>query len=71
MSIRKGLGPGVALERPGVVVRGLPETFVIDKNGMIRYIQIGPVTVASLEKEDRADHSCAAGIVSRFAKKVR
>jgi cytochrome c biogenesis protein CcmG/thiol:disulfide interchange protein DsbE len=52
-------------------VYDVPETFAIDRNGMIRYIQIGPVTVASLEKEDRADHSCAAGILSRFAKKVR
>lgn len=30
-------------------VYGVPETFVIDKNGVIRYKQIGPVTPAVLE----------------------
>ena len=30
-------------------VYGVPETFVIDKNGTIRYKQIGPVTVEVLE----------------------
>lgn len=32
-------------------VYGVPETFVIDKNGTIRYKHIGPVTVDSLEKK--------------------
>jgi cytochrome c biogenesis protein CcmG/thiol:disulfide interchange protein DsbE len=27
----------------------VPETYVIDKNGVIRYKQIGPVTVEALE----------------------
>ena len=31
-------------------VYGVPETFVIDKNGTIRYKQIGPVTAEALEK---------------------
>ncbi|PXW91138.1 cytochrome c biogenesis protein CcmG/thiol:disulfide interchange protein DsbE [Nitrosomonas sp. Nm84] len=31
-------------------VYGVPETYVIDKNGIIRHKQIGPVTVESLEK---------------------
>ncbi|MGB8338022.1 MAG: DsbE family thiol:disulfide interchange protein [Burkholderiales bacterium] len=30
-------------------VYGVPETFVIDRNGMIRYKQIGPVTRESLQ----------------------
>ncbi len=30
-------------------VYGVPETFVIDKNGLIRYKQIGPVMAVSLE----------------------
>ena len=30
-------------------VYGVPETYVIDKNGVIRYKQIGPVTVEALE----------------------
>ena len=30
-------------------VYGVPETFVIDKNGVIRYKQIGPVTPEALE----------------------
>ena len=30
-------------------VCGVPETFVIDKSGTIRYRQIGPVTVEVLE----------------------
>jgi cytochrome c biogenesis protein CcmG/thiol:disulfide interchange protein DsbE len=32
-------------------VYGVPETFVIDKQGVIRYKQIGPVTPESLEKK--------------------
>lgn len=32
-------------------VYGVPETFVIDKNGLIRYKQIGPVTQEALEKK--------------------
>ncbi len=31
-------------------VYGVPETYVIDKNGIIRHKQIGPVTVESLER---------------------
>jgi cytochrome c biogenesis protein CcmG/thiol:disulfide interchange protein DsbE len=31
-------------------VYGVPETFVIDKQGVIRYKQIGPVTPDALEK---------------------
>jgi cytochrome c biogenesis protein CcmG/thiol:disulfide interchange protein DsbE len=31
-------------------VYGVPETFVIDKNGVIRYKRIGPVTVESLQQ---------------------
>ena len=31
-------------------VYGVPETFVIDKTGLIRYKQIGPVTAESLEQ---------------------
>lgn len=31
-------------------VYGVPETFVIDKQGTIRYKQIGPVTAAALEQ---------------------
>ncbi|TXI17515.1 MAG: redoxin domain-containing protein, partial [Nitrosomonas sp.] len=31
-------------------VYGVPETYVIDKKGIIRHKQIGPVTVDSLEK---------------------
>ena len=30
-------------------VYGVPETYVIDKNGVIRYKQIGPVTVDALK----------------------
>ena len=29
----------------------MPETFVVDKNGMIRYKQIGPITVEALEQK--------------------
>jgi cytochrome c biogenesis protein CcmG/thiol:disulfide interchange protein DsbE len=29
-------------------VYGVPETFVIDRNGVIRYKQIGPITPAAL-----------------------
>jgi len=32
-------------------VYGVPETFVIDKNGMIRYKQIGPITTEALEQK--------------------
>ena len=31
-------------------VYGVPETFVIDKEGVIRYKQIGPITAEALEK---------------------
>lgn len=31
-------------------VSGVPETFLIDKDGVVRHKEIGPVTVASLEK---------------------
>jgi cytochrome c biogenesis protein CcmG/thiol:disulfide interchange protein DsbE len=44
------------VDRDGAVgldygVYGVPETFVIDKAGVIRYKQIGPVTVEALEKK--------------------
>lgn len=32
-------------------VYGVPETFVIDKQGVIRYKQIGPVTIEALEQK--------------------
>ena len=32
-------------------VYGVPETFVIDKNGVIRYKQIGPITREALDKK--------------------
>ena len=32
-------------------VYGVPETYVIDKNGVIRYKQIGPVTVEALQNK--------------------
>ena len=32
-------------------VYGVPETFVIDRNGVIRYKQVGPVTAEVLEKK--------------------
>ncbi len=32
-------------------VYGVPETYVIDKQGIIRYKQIGPVTPKALEEE--------------------
>jgi cytochrome c biogenesis protein CcmG, thiol:disulfide interchange protein DsbE len=32
-------------------VYGVPETFVVDKNGMIRYKQIGPITPESLKEK--------------------
>ena len=32
-------------------VYGVPETYVIDKQGVIRYKQIGPVTPEALEKK--------------------
>ncbi len=31
-------------------VYGVPETFVIDKQGVIRYKQIGPITQEALDK---------------------
>ena len=31
-------------------VYGVPETYVIDKTGIIRYKQIGPITLDALEK---------------------
>ena len=34
-------------------VYGVPETFVIDKQGVIRYKQIGPITPEALEKKIR------------------
>ncbi len=39
--------------RPGIElgVYGVPETYVIDKNGVIRYKQIGPVTVEALQNK--------------------
>jgi len=32
-------------------VYGVPETFVVDKNGIIRYKQIGPLTVEALQEK--------------------
>jgi cytochrome c biogenesis protein CcmG/thiol:disulfide interchange protein DsbE len=32
-------------------VYGVPETFVVDKHGVIRYKQIGPITAEALEKK--------------------
>ncbi len=32
-------------------VYGVPETFVIDKQGVIRYKQIGPMTVEALQQK--------------------
>ena len=32
-------------------VYGVPETFVIDKAGVVRYKQIGPLTVDALQKK--------------------
>jgi cytochrome c biogenesis protein CcmG/thiol:disulfide interchange protein DsbE len=32
-------------------VYGVPETFVVDKAGVIRYKQIGPVTAEALEQK--------------------
>jgi cytochrome c biogenesis protein CcmG/thiol:disulfide interchange protein DsbE len=32
-------------------VYGVPETFVIDKRGIIRYKQIGPITVEALQQK--------------------
>jgi cytochrome c biogenesis protein CcmG/thiol:disulfide interchange protein DsbE len=32
-------------------VYGVPETFVVDKNGIIRYKQIGPITVEALQQK--------------------
>ena len=32
-------------------VYGVPETFVIDRNGIIRYKQVGPVTAEALQKK--------------------
>ncbi|MDE2584390.1 MAG: redoxin domain-containing protein, partial [Betaproteobacteria bacterium] len=46
----------VALDVDGRVgidygVYGVPETYVIDKAGVIRYKQIGPITPEALEKK--------------------
>ena len=48
--------PLVAVDEPGRVgidygVYGVPETYVIDKRGLIRYKQIGPVDHESLQKK--------------------
>ena len=32
-------------------VYGVPETFVVDKNGVIRYKQIGPITPEALQQK--------------------
>ena len=32
-------------------VYGVPETFVIDKKGIVRYKQIGPITAEALQKK--------------------
>jgi len=32
-------------------VYGVPETFVVDRNGVITYKHVGPITAASLERE--------------------
>jgi len=32
-------------------VYGVPETFVIDKNGVIRFKQIGPITPEALQQK--------------------
>ena len=32
-------------------VYGVPETFVVDKNGVIRFKQIGPITPESLQQK--------------------
>ena len=32
-------------------VYGVPETFIIDKNGRIRHKHVGPITPESLQKE--------------------
>ena len=43
-------------------VYGVPETFVIDKQGVIRYKQIGPITPEALERRSccRSSASCNA-----------
>ena len=41
-------GPGKTLARFGVT--GFPETFVVDKEGVIRYKQIGPITADALQQ---------------------
>ena len=45
-------------------VYGVPETFVIDKAGMIRYKQIGPITAEALRTEDPAAGPRAAEVMS-------
>ena len=45
----------IAVDREGKIgmdygVYGVPETFVIDKKGLIRYKQIGPVTTEAIEE---------------------
>ena len=46
----------IAVDRDGRVgidwgVYGVPETFVVDRNGVIRHKQIGPITPAALKDE--------------------
>ena len=53
---RGGAGRGGGMDGDGRVgidfgVYGVPETFLIDKKGVIRYKQIGPVTPQSLEQK--------------------
>jgi cytochrome c biogenesis protein CcmG/thiol:disulfide interchange protein DsbE len=45
-----------AVDRDGRIgidwgVYGVPETFLVDKEGRIRYKQIGPITAEALEKK--------------------
>ncbi len=46
-------------------VYGVPETFVIDKAGTIRYKQIGPITAEALEQQDPAADPRAAEVMRR------
>ena len=43
-----GIFPAHSIE---IGVYGVPETFVIDKEGIIRYKHIGPLTPAALEQK--------------------
>ena len=45
-------------------VYGVPETFVVDKAGLIRYKHIGPVTAEALQRQDPAARAQAAAVVS-------